>query len=150
MGINSQGRLARNEEIIALYLEGLPQDEIASQVGLTQGRISQILNQDVHREILEQGQRDQIRLLPKANKRLASLLDSEDEKVALGAVQTVHRNTGITPAHTQSVFINNLLAVGQGSDPAFLRELGQILRAKHSLPGPSQEGEVVDVEPVSD
>jgi hypothetical protein len=47
-------------------------------------------------------------MVPKANRKLDGLLDSEDEGIQLKAVQTVHKNVGITPAHTQSVYVQNL------------------------------------------
>jgi hypothetical protein len=104
----------RNFDIVEGILEGQTPQQIAKLYGITDRQVYNILSDEDYRKIIESGQRDQVFMLPNANKRLETLIQSEDEKVALGAIKQVHQNTGIAPSHAPSIFINKLL-IQQGN-----------------------------------
>lgn len=106
-------RESRNVDIVERLLSGEDVRAIAASHGITDRQVYRILKDDDYKAILEQGQREQVALLPKANKKVAALMDSQDEKIALSASQTVFKNVGITPAHTQNVFIQNLMVINR-------------------------------------
>ncbi|MGY5852133.1 MAG: hypothetical protein RTU92_01045, partial [Candidatus Thorarchaeota archaeon] len=68
----------------------------------------QILQDDDYRAIKDAGHKEQFLLIPKANKVLDEALDSEDLNIALKAASAVHKNTGMQPSHTQTMFVQNL------------------------------------------
>jgi hypothetical protein len=101
-------RVQRNFEIVEEILQGKSAQEVGKKYDISDRQVYNILADSDYKAILEQGQREQIVMVPKANRKLDGLLDSEDEGIQLKAVQTVHKNVGITPAHTQSVYVQNL------------------------------------------
>ena len=101
-------RESRNVDIVERLLSGEDVKAVAAAHGISDRQVYRILKDDDYKAILEQGQREQVALLPKANRKVAELIDSKDDKIALSASQTVFKNVGITPAHTQNVFIQTL------------------------------------------
>ena len=117
-----------------MCLQGLDQHTIAKKVGLTQQRVSQILNNEPEiKKVLEDGQKAQVLLIPLAVQKHTELLDSEDEKIALEAAKLIYKNTGITPSHAQSVYIQNLTVSQQNIiSPDILALLDRINETKDS------------------
>jgi transposase-like protein len=102
-------RVTRNVDIVEAVLSGQSVDEIAAAHGITDRQVYRILKDDDYRKIVEQGQREQVFLLPKANKRLARILDNTEDETALKAIKVVQQNTGVAPSHTQPVYIGQIL-----------------------------------------
>lgn len=135
-------RVTRNVEIVDAILSGETPQEVGPKYGITDRQVYRILNDENYRAILEQGQREQLTMLPKANRKLNALIDSEDEGIAFKAVAQIQKNTGITPTRTSSVYINNLVQGAQITATAapVMDMLRQALEYQ-------RQGEVVDVTP---
>lgn len=102
----------RNLTILNEVLEGQSFRKIAANHNISFQRVSQIVNNEQYKQILEQGQKEQLLMLPRCNVKLDEHIGSEDENVSLKAIALVMKNTGITPTHAQGVFIQNLQLIG--------------------------------------
>jgi len=143
----------RNLTIVELALAGQTVREIADQVGLTYPRISQILNDKEYKDLLEQGHKRQILSLHHAIDKHDTLIDSEDEKVALGAVQLRYKTIGILPSHTQATYIQTLnIQSNIVIDAATSKAIDDMLEYKRSLlpstVSPPTDTNVIDVDGV--
>jgi len=122
-------------------MSGMEQNEIAQKYGLTQGRISQILAEDDSvKYLISTATRAQARMLGKVIRNYDKFLDDTDDKqIQLKASQDVMRNVGITPSHTQSITINNIMQTNNiMADPEIMAALKQALQ-----PG----GDIIELEP---
>jgi hypothetical protein len=138
-------REGRNQTIIQDVLSGIPIPEVARKHGMSRSHLYAVLSDDDYRQILHAEQRRQIALIPKATQVVEDLLDSEDDKIKLAAAKTVHANTGITPAHTQSILIERLLIQqGNSSEDAAFRSLAMDFLG---LANPDPKPDVIDVTP---
>ena len=125
----------RNLEIVNLALQGKTLIEIGDHVNLSNQRVSQLLHDKEYKALLEQGHKRQILSLHHAIDRHDTLIDSEDEKIALGAVQLRYKTIGILPSHTQTTYIQQLnIQQNNVLSPELLSTLSQIMSTKHRLP----------------
>jgi len=81
------------------------------------------------REIIETGTQQMVSLIPKALDNYHQLLSCDDNNIKLKASQDVCKNTGIQPAHTQSVLIEKLIMNQQNNfiAPEIVGILGRYL-----------------------
>jgi len=103
---------ARNFSIGSMYYsEGLSQKEIAERVGLSQRQVSNIVRTtEEAKQAYEKAIREQYELLELSTQRHKELIESEDEKVALGAVGLNFKNCRVSPSHTtENIYINKIL-----------------------------------------
>ena len=117
------------DHITSLRAQGKTYREIQSEIGLSHGTICNRLKDSRAKEILEQVTRYHIVTLPVALSRHEEIIASEDESIALRAIEMKYRITGITPAHTQNVFIGNLMIQNNSGlqDAAFRQVAGTFL-----------------------
>ncbi len=97
------------EHVACLRAQGKTWREIQTATGLCQGTIANRLRDDEAKAILEDATKHHIRSLPVALARHDELVASDDEAIALKAIESRYKITGILPAHTQSVYIDKLL-----------------------------------------
>jgi len=108
MASKQQHKRTRDYYIAEKRLEGMNQTDIAKEVGISQKQVSNILRDEEIREYIDRGIKYQVNLIPKANERHEQLMDSEDEGIRLKAVELIYKNTGISPTHAQSTYIQNV------------------------------------------
>ena len=116
MPTNSPVKLKQAENMALMHSQGMDYRSIAEETGASIATISRRMNTDRAKKIIEKASRFQVALLPKANHKLSKLLNKDDDpKIQLDAIKLVHKNTGITPSHTQSIFIANIYNDNRGS-----------------------------------
>ena len=99
----------RNNYIVDLAFKGYDQIKIAKEVGLQQSQVSKILRQDdTLKSVIKNATQYNIERLPDTVIEHDKLCLSEDEKIRLQAIKLRYDITGISPSHTQNVYINNL------------------------------------------
>lgn len=122
-----------------MVANGMTHKSVAAKTGVHQTTVTRRLKTDVARQILDEAYDQQVQLLPKCSTRFVQILDSDDDKIALSAIQTVWKNTGITPTHTASQYITNIYqqhnTVSLSVD--VLAALDQVM-----------EGDTIDIEPI--
>jgi len=92
-----------------LRLDGMSYRDIAKHTGTDKSLVARRLNTDTAKRIINKAAAFNVALLPKANHKLNKLLSNDgDPKIQLDAIKLVYKNTGITPSHTQSIFIANI------------------------------------------
>ncbi|KKL91111.1 hypothetical protein LCGC14_1897970 [marine sediment metagenome] len=146
----SNNKTGRNLSITDdYYNHGLTQREIAAKYDMSQQQISNILNDD-GKELKE--------FRDKSIKRQFELLDLADEVVkrhlkdkspmgkSLDAAKLVHKNTGITPSHTQ-VNIGKLVGQDNRSQTVEIQGLQEFMAFKYRDVGADK---VIDVTPDED
>lgn len=127
------------KHICALRAQGKTYREIQQETELSLATISSRLSNEQAKEILEEATKHHIRSLPLALARHDEIIASDDEAIALKAIETRYKITGIVPSHAASVYIQHLQVVGHQTvlDPRIAKLLGtQML----------DDGEVIDVE----
>jgi len=101
-------RLKRDLSLAQDRIAGKTYKELAQAYGITEGRISQILNDDQIKGIIEEGSRQMVSLVPKAIDNYRDILtNTKDDKVKLSASKDILQSTGIAATHTTSVIIQN-------------------------------------------
>jgi 2,4-dienoyl-CoA reductase-like NADH-dependent reductase (Old Yellow Enzyme family) len=125
-------RKRQTRKMVAKRLEGKPYQTIAEETGVSIATVSRRLAEDEAKAILEQGQADLVEMVPTVVNNYREFLADEDKTIRLKASQDITKITGITPTHTQSVYINNLyqtanVIVGGPAQDALRKALGMQL-----------------------
>ena len=117
------------KHIVALRAQGKTYRDIQAEVGLSIATIHNRLMDDQAKSILEQVTKYHVMTLPVAMARHEEIIASDDESIALRAVELKYKITGITPSHTQNVFIGNLMIQNNSGlqDAAFRQVAGTFL-----------------------
>ena len=92
----------------SLRAQGKTWRDIVAETGIPLRTVARRLQDSQAKEMLDQATRHHILTLPVALARHDELMASEDEGIALKAIESKYKIIGIAPTHTQSVFIQNL------------------------------------------
>lgn len=103
-------KIERNLAIAKTRLEtGKTYRELAEQFNLTSAHISNILNDEQIKDVIETGINHQVSMIPLANQVIHQrLTDTENPKLALDASKIIFQNIGISPTHTLNQTITNI------------------------------------------
>lgn len=119
----------RDAKLVAMRMDGATLSKIESKLGYSKGHLSRLLNHDKDiKALIEEASKCQAAMLPKALERHAEILTDKDaaHRDVLQAIKLTYLNTSVSPSHTQSITINNLLVQQQTVlDPALLQGFGQ-------------------------
>lgn len=129
----------RNLNMAVMLIAGKNQTDIAKEFGLSQQAVSKALRSDESvKYLIDTSTRMLATMLPKVTANYDRLLSSADDNIVLKANQDILKNTGITPSHTQSITINNIMQTTNiMADPEVMRALQQAL---------APAGDVIDIE----
>jgi len=106
-------RTHRDTQIINMAIQGMTTTEIGEKVDLDHSQVSRIIRARMKdgefKLLLQEQHKAQIIMLPEASKVIRDImLTGKKEMVRLSAAIQIQKNTGITPAHTQTTYINQL------------------------------------------
>lgn len=101
---DNPARSERDFTIAQKRLEGATYKELAEAFGISKTRIAQILNDEEIKEILKEGSKELVALIPKAVDNYRRFLDSENDNIRLKSSNDVMKMTGYTP-HTHPIHI---------------------------------------------
>lgn len=136
---------SRNVSITADYIDkGLSQRDIAKRHGLSQQHVSRILNSDDLKECRDRSVARQFKLLDLADEVVERHLnDKSPAGKSLDAAKLVHKNTGITPSHTQNVHIDKIVQQNlQINESTEIDGLQEFMKWRFS-----EDNAMIDVEP---
>ena len=102
------------KHIACLRAQGLTYREIQAKTGLCPATVGNRLKDDEARAILNDATRYHITSLPVAIQRHDELVASDDEAIAMKAVESRYKVVGLLAAHAPNVYINKLL-INQGT-----------------------------------
>lgn len=104
--------------VVKGLIEGKSQDEIAEQVGVHQSTVSRFVTNDEIKAIIKQANQDLLDVVPIAVENVKGLVrdmqalpmkDHKNRELSYKASKKVLESTGILPAHTQSIFVQQTL-----------------------------------------
>ena len=98
----------RNLTIAQRRLEGATYLELAKEFGISKTRIGQILNDEEIKEVLKEGVRQMVRLVPRAVDNYQELLGSDNEAIKLKASKDLLKMTGYAPSISQPIYIQQV------------------------------------------
>ena len=130
---------------------GLDSKDIAPKVGISDRHVRRILSDDRVKRLLDSTHRIYASHLKGIGKQFLRLCYDDDKAVKGKAISEYHKIMGITPAHTQSIFIGNIYQqTNLTADPQLLAMLGRALGVPNVSHDSSDQGddEAVDVTPV--
>ncbi len=111
---SNPGRIKRDNTLALMRADGKTYAEIEKVLGLSKGRIGQLVNHDENvKAMIEDASKIQVSMLPAAMQAHAECIKSDDDKIRLQAAKLTYQNTGIAPSHTQPRIINNILVQQQ-------------------------------------
>lgn len=134
-------RKKRDQEIIGLRAQGSTTRDIASKMDISQGRVSQILNDKeikaeldgVHRMYASRAKEIGVTFLDLCG-------DKEDKAISLNAIKEYHKIMGISPTNQQNTFIANIYQQNSAIPQESLKMLGEFFAGQNNpiidlLPG---------------
>jgi hypothetical protein len=106
---SNPARSKRDQTIVGLRAQGKTTNEIAKTVGVTQGRISQILSdEDIKKELDNVHRMYASKAQEISTNFLDHCMDKEDKTLSLNAIKEYHKVMGISPSNVQTTFISNI------------------------------------------
>ena len=105
---DNPGRTCRDLHIAEMRAKGMTTIEIGKQTNLTHQRISQIINDDEIKSIIEDTQRKYIAEAPEISDRFLMLCKDEDKSISTKNIAEYHKIVGISPSHANNQFIQNI------------------------------------------
>jgi hypothetical protein len=129
-------KVARNLEIAQMFLQGCTQKDLGYIFGISQARVSQILQDDeAVRLFVETASRKMVTLLPKVLKNYEAMLDDgENPWIQLNATRDIAKNTGVAPTASTSIVVNNIMNTNNlVADAETLRILREALQPTHII-----------------
>lgn len=116
--------------------------ELAAKYKCSAMSICRTLNREDAKEIIEIGMQQQIALIPKAINVLQETMQDlpVDNPLRLKASQTVLQNTGLTPSHTPSVYIQQIINT---QDAPLTDQLSSFQRFLQAERWQAEEAEIV-------
>lgn len=98
----------RDLTIAECYLNGESLRTIAPKVGLSYPRVSQILNSEQVKVLVQSAISGYLAEAPKIQERFLGLCFHEDPKISLDAIKEWHKVTGFAPSHTSSMVLQQI------------------------------------------
>ena len=132
-------RMVRDVTIGKDRLEkGLTYRELAEKHGVSLMTISRALNNDEIKDIIEEGTKQALSLIPKAMDNYREFLSDEDKKIRLAATQDISKISGITPSHNTN---NMIVQINTGNRPDLAPEVIKLLQIHND-----QDDDIIDVD----
>jgi len=98
----------RDLNIAEMYCDGQSTLDIAKSVGLSNQRISQILNTDQIKQIVDTTLRGYLAHAPVVKDKFLKHISSDDDKISLDAIKEWHKVTRLSSPHTDVHLLNQI------------------------------------------
>lgn len=125
-------KVKRNYTIAEFRCQGLSCKEIGDKVGLTKGRISQILKDDEIKDLIDQTHRIYAAHAKGIAKEFLKLCYDKDKNIKLSAIKNYQKIMGFLPAHLQNQFITQINIKNESDTPEEMQELKEFLEYKRA------------------
>ena len=137
---NNPVKVERNLSIAQDRLAGATYRQLAKDYELSTGMISYILNDAQIKDVIDTGTRELVSRVPLAMNRYDDILSNPDHSDHYKAIKDCLTNTGIFSSASQSVTINNILAVNTGPEPKDIERIRELINLR-------QDQDIIDIEP---
>jgi predicted XRE-type DNA-binding protein len=124
----------KESKVLEMHIEGKSQTAIAKAVGVTQGRVSQILSDDDIKAELDSVHRMYASKAQEIGKGFLELCgDTEDKSIMLNAIKEYHKIMGISPSNQSNTFIANIYQQNSAIPQESLKMLGQFFAGQDNI-----------------
>ena len=105
---DNPARAERDLTIAGKRLQGATYSQLAKEFGMTKANVSYILNDEEIKEVIQEGSRRIVSLVPLAVDTYREVLQGTDNKLKLAAGKDVLQNNRIFASHTENQYIFNI------------------------------------------
>ena len=141
-------KMAQSATIARVISQGKSVQAAAKEAGVSRRTAYRRLTDDYCQSLIENSLKTQIAAIPGTTKKLIKhAMQSDNDKLSLDAIKTIHENVGIRPSRTTNQFIVNMSTQGGNIsmlDPRIMGVIGSALGGL--LDSDVEEAEVVDNE----
>jgi len=105
---DNPARLRRDLDIASMRSSGQTLVEIGENVGISNQRVSQILNQDHIKKVLDTVYLKYVEAAPDLSVKFLALCNSDDASISLAAIKAWHKMLGLSPTPASSIFLQQI------------------------------------------
>ena len=136
---DNPGRTARDVTIAQERMVGATYKELADRYSLSKTHIGRILNDEDIKEVIQEGSRRIVELVPLAVDTYREVLQGDDTKLKLSAGKDILQNNRIFASHTDNQYIFNIF---NQTNNTLSPEVLQLLSTRQA-----SEADILDIDP---